>query len=444
MTALRSRVLHGSGLSVIVLALQSPAIADTPAIDSNLARRYFEEARAISEKDDGRMWGIRIYGPMLFVEPQSRAVVANQADHKGYLKEKDGVFVGTLPPGAPMANTAVPWAGVEWTMMIWPPPEDKNDRRCLIAHELWHRIQGKLGLFGTGFGNHHLNTRDGRIYLQLEWRALVAALRRSDDGRRRAVEDALTFRAYRRRLFASASAEERPLEMHEGLAEYTGIRLSTDSDEAAAVRAVKNLRKAEGYDTFVRSFAYASGPAYGLLLDHANPDWCKTLRADDDLGLLLRKTLSIPLPEDLEAEAKTRALEYDAERLTAAEDQRESAGRKRIAQYRKRFVADPVLVIPLHSMQIQFDPRSLQPLGDLGTVYPTVTISDVWGILKVTGGALVSEPGRRSIAIVPAPEDPSARPLNGNGWALELKEGWTVRAGKREGDFVVEKVSNNG
>ena len=95
-------------------------------------------------------------------------------------------------------------------------------------------------------------------------------------------------------------------------------------------------------------------------------------------------------------------------------------------------------------MQIQFDPRNLQPLDDLGTVYPTVTVGDVWGTLKVTGGALVSEPGLRSIVIVPAPEDPSVRPLKGNGWTLELKEGWTVGAGKRVGDFVVEKVGNNG
>ena len=63
------------------------------------------------------------------------------------------------------------------------------------------------------------------------------------------------------------------MEMHEGLAEYTGVRLSRDSDAAAATRAIKNIELAKSWPTYTFSFAYVSGPLYGLLLDEAEvPD----------------------------------------------------------------------------------------------------------------------------------------------------------------------------
>ena len=44
-------------------------------------------------------------------------------------------------------------------------------------------------------------------------------------------------------------------------------------------------------------------------------------------------------------------------------------------------------------------------------------------------------------AQVDAPASASARPVKGKGWSLELKEGWSVVAGERPGDFRVSKES---
>lgn len=428
-------------LCTLALFMIPVARAQSPSIDRTLALRHFSEAKALSDRDAGRLWGMEMYGPMMFVEPQTRAIVANQSDGEGHLIKEGDVFVGTLPVGEMMANTAVTWAGLKWTMVIWPLPDDENDRACLMMHELWHRIQNDLGFPGSGFANKHLDTRDGRVWLRLEWRALGEALRLTGDGRRSAVEDSLTFRAFRRSLFPDAAGEERALEMNEGLAEYTGIRLSTDSYELAAARAVRNLRHGKGYDTFVRSFAYASGPAYGLLLDKASPDWRKKLQGGDDLGVLLMKGLDVTIPADLEIEAKSRSKAYKADQLISEEDQRESARQGRAGQYHRRFVEGPVLVLPLLMMKIQFDPRNLEPLGDLGTVYPTATISDGWGTLKVTGGCLVKEGFLRSRVVVPVPADPNARPVAGDGWTLDLKDGWEIAPGERQGDYVVRTAS---
>src|SRR5713226_2210476 len=137
-----------------------------------------------------------------------------------------------------------------------------------------------------------LDTRDGRLWLQLEWRALAAALTSRGKQRRRAIADALLFRAYRRAIFPQAASEECEMELHEGLAEYTGVKLSGSTNLAQYV-VDKNLKEATSNQTFVRSFAYATGPAYGILLDGTGTNWRKGLKKDDDLGLLLQERLAI-------------------------------------------------------------------------------------------------------------------------------------------------------
>src|SRR5207245_8648008 len=122
----------------------------------------------------------------------------------------------------------------------------------------------------------------GRTLLQLEWRALAAALQARDAGRSKAIADALHFRELRGAEFPDAGKEEHELEMNEGLAEYTGTAFAEPLLGARLPRVVTALREAEHTPTFVRSFAYASGPAYGALLEAADPRWMRKLKAADD------------------------------------------------------------------------------------------------------------------------------------------------------------------
>ena len=436
----------GAVLLVACVTIGATVRADTPQIEMldapltpEIARQCFDEANAVCTADGGRLWGVSLCGPILLVDPQTRAVVASSADREGLLTEQDGVYVGMLPAEETVAGTVKDWAGVTWVMLPWPLPKEKRERQLMFAHEMFHRVQPGLGLVGGDAGNSHLDTRDGRIWLQLEWRALQAALKASDADRRQAVSDALVFRAYRRTLFPDAAREEHALEMGEGLAEYTGVRLSSDSEAAAVERALKDFELAKSWPTFTRSFAYVSGPAYGLLLDDAKPDWRKGLSAASDLEDLLAEALRISMPSDLEAAARERSAAYDAAQLIAAETQREKSSQDRLARYRQRLVTGPVLIIPIHSMQFQFDPRDIQPLDDLGRVYPKLKMSDAWGVLNVeSGGALLANDWSK--VVVPAPSDLDARPLKGDGWTLELNPGWELRPAKRKGDFIVKRA----
>src|SRR2546429_7426343 len=53
-------------------------------------------------------------------------------------------------PGIGRANTATKWAGVEWTMVMWPVPQYKQPRMRLMLHECFHRVQAEIGLEEIG------------------------------------------------------------------------------------------------------------------------------------------------------------------------------------------------------------------------------------------------------------------------------------------------------
>jgi hypothetical protein len=185
-----------------------------------------------------------------------------------------------------------------------------------------------------------------------------------------------------------------------------------------------------------------SGPAYGILLDEARPDWRKTLKGTDDLGDLLAAALAMVLPADLKAAALVGAQAYGGKELMAAEQARAAKKLQQEVAIRRRFMEGPVLNLPLtEAFSYSFDPTNQVPLEGVGTVYPYLRISAAWGILEATQGALMlAKEGMISGVRVAAPKDATARPLTGEGWTLTLKEGWSVVPGKRPGDLGLKKT----
>jgi hypothetical protein len=306
----------------------------------------------------------------------------------------------------------------------------------MLAHELFHRIQNRVPIPAQNeAANDHLDTLEGRYLIQLEWRALAEALRcHAQTACQQAVSDALVFRAARYQLFPSSAAQETSLELMEGVAEYTGVSLGNRTHEEQVKAALYDLSAHVGDQTFVRSFAYATGAAYGLLLDKDLPEWRQQLRSGPSLSDLLQRAARISLPSNINDTAAERAQAYDGATLRSAEVEREKKRQQTLAVNRARFVNGPILVIPLHHVNIQFNPQTLQPLEKLGTVYPTMRISAGWGVLEVNNGALLKSDW--SEVSVVAPTITGATP-KGDGWTLELKPNWKLVPAGRSGDFTL-------
>jgi len=423
--------------TVALLTLSSASLAQAPAIPLETARAYLAEAQTLCTADGGDLWGVTLCGPMMFVDRQSRAIVANQQDPQGVLKPEGAVFVGTLAPELNVANTAVEWAGLRWTQLVWPPPADTAMRATLLMHESFHRVQPQLHPSAPREAeNAHMDSLDGRYLVQLEWRALARALSAPKQSQARAAaRDALLFRTRRHELFAKAAAEESALELNEGLAEYTGVRVGQTTSDARLQSALRDLRVHAADPTFVRSFAYATGPAYGLLLDRWAPDWRRRIGPQQGFGVLLGAALTPAGKKGAKLEAA--AARYDGAVLLAAETARDARRQETLREYRQRFIQGPVLEIRLVRMSVQFDPRNLQPLDDAGTVYPYLRVSDDWGVLEATGGALLS-PGWSAV-IVPGPITTEGNIARGEGWSLTLNRGWKLTAGARAQDSALTR-----
>jgi hypothetical protein len=88
-------------------------------------------------------------------------------------------------------------------------------------------------------------------------------------------------------------------------------------------------------------------------------------------------------------------------------------------------------------MNVSFDPRNIMPLEDKGTVYPNIRITDDWGILTVTKGALLS-PTWNSVAVT-IPIRIGEEEVLGDGWTLELKPDFVVQKEDAGDNFVLRK-----
>jgi hypothetical protein len=331
--------------------------------------------------------------------------------------------------GAPLE-----WGGSTWATYPWALVRDADPqfRRRVMLHELFHRVQPQLKLMTSGAPNDHIDTLEGRFWLQLEWRALARALNTSGTDRAGAVADALAFRHSRRGLFPGAADSERAVEIREGLAEYTAAVVTSPTPADAVGFAISRLTRLETSTvSFVGDFGYRSGIGYSLLLDAASPGWTHRITAADDLGQLLAEALNVqPMPN-----AETGAARYDGPTLRASEERRDADQRLRIAELRRRFVDGPVLIMP-RARSVALTGNARTPIPGVGTVvsggYRATT---EWGRLESTGAILESIDGET--LRLPLPLRANGRELAGDGWTITLAAGWSVQPGTRSGDAQV-------
>ena len=393
------------------LGIAAPAIAQDYAREVAAAAALEEICRA----DKGQLWGVDLCGPLIVVDPVTRGAWASRADGNGVLQQNGDFWTGTLPQGVAVANTSVEWAGVRWIMITRPLPADATELRILVAHEAWHRVQAGIGLAALGSDCAHLDTERGRYLLRLELRALRRAVGARGEARWRAARDALAFRAARFGEFSRAAAQEAALDRNEGLAAYTGVKLG-DSDHALD-RAARILGDSDARESYTRSYAYASGPAYGLLLDGRRPRWRTELGGGAPADLLAQ---ALGATYSASALARTAAL-YGGAAIAAEEQARAESHRVRIAQLRARFAEGPRLLLPLKAMKMEFDPNRVTPVEGLGGFYGMLILRDAWGELRATDGALISSDFTQAVAA-----SPDAGGLTGPGWTLKLNSDYRI------------------
>jgi len=405
-----------------LLALLGAATAADAQIQPQLAKQWFEEARKLCERDAGRLWGVSLCGPMVIVDQATGTRATSQPEPEGPAPRLPGFVDGP-----------VSWGGSRWFSfpLYMLPEKDAEVRQQIMLHGLFHRIQPELGLITNDGYNEHLDTLEGRVWMQLEWRALRRAIESSASDRAEAIADALAFRRERRRLFPSAADNERRDEIREGLASYTGIAAWANSPADAHRAAASAAAGGEMQSSFVGNFEAASGPAYGVLLDDLLPGWRQQVRGTSDLGDLLASATNRPPTTDV----AVAAARYDGARLRTAEEARDRVQQVRIAELRRRFVDGPVLTMPAAGRGTS-DTTGSVVIPGAGTVFfHNFTQSGQWGRLEANDGVLRAADG--ATLSVPVTGTLEGTTLKGDAWSATLNSGWVVRPAARPGSFVI-------
>lgn len=418
------------------LLLQSVLGQEKQALEKNIPV-VFNEIKTETKKSYS-LWNKDLYGPILLVDPKTRQVFANEADTAGILKQSGNLFTGTLPESINIANTAMRFGGKSWAMIMLPLPQNTEDRNNLLAHELFHTIQPSLGFTLNNPENNHLDKKDGRVYLRLELEALKKAVQSSSKNElHRHLASALTFRKYRHLCYKAADTTENLLEMNEGLAEFTGFIVSGRTKEQAKLHFVNGIDTFFTNPTFVRSFAYQTIPVYGYLLYGKNKNWNKEINPKTNLTNYFIRAFNINTSANLKAAVESLADSYNGKTILQEETAREEKAQKLIAEYKLRFIEQAHFTIKFEKMNVSFDPRNIIPIEDKGAVYPNIRVTDLWGVLTVEKGALMSANWDK--ISVTNPIQVAEKRIIGEGWTLELNEGYALEKDENSGNFKLSR-----
>ena len=69
--------------AVFLLLLLGAATAAEAQVQPELAKRYFEEATKLCERDAGRLWGVSLCGPMVIVDHATGTRATSQPEPEG-------------------------------------------------------------------------------------------------------------------------------------------------------------------------------------------------------------------------------------------------------------------------------------------------------------------------------------------------------------------------
>jgi len=422
-------------LFLIKISTISAQKAETP--DLNSISNYFEEIKTAAQQNI-RLWNKDLYGGILLVEPKTRQLYSNEPDAQNSLTKQGSIYVGKLPDNINIANTSLMWNGKNWAMIMLPLSENKNNRINLLAHELFHKAQSALGFTQNNKESNHLDQKDGRIYLRLELEALTkAVLSDSKKEQKEHLTNALIFRKYRNSLFPESATIENQLELNEGLAEYTGFMISGRNKAQTKEHFVVTTNAFLKNPTYVRSFAYSTIPVYGYLLSQKDKYWNQKIKGDTNLTDFFIQDFGIKIPNNLKASVDKIASNYNGAAIFSEEKIRDEKIKKLIAGYKSKFIEQPHLEIKFEKMNVSFDPRNIIPIEDKGTVYPQIRVTDNWGILEVTKGALMS-PNWDKIS-VSAPVKINDELIEGEGWTIKINKAYTVKKDEKSNNYFLGK-----
>lgn len=400
---------------------------------------YFDAAKEICNNDAGKLWGSNLCGPIMLVDQISRKLYASEPDSKGLLKFKDGVYTGYFPKEKIIDVIDVEFGGTMFALVPVFAPEDEYRIKAYIFHALTHCMQKKKGINPKAFNNRHLNERNARMWLKLEWKALAIAIAaENDEEQQQAIRDALIFRGARHEAYPSFIDDETRFENYEGLATFTYTRLCTSSVDEQKKRMLDGIKRYYQYRSIGQNFGFLHGALYAFLLYEKGYSLSSVKTDNLDLGKVTAELYNISLPEVVRDVAGSIAINYDIETIRQEEIERERLIKEAVRKELSIFTEKPVVYFKLESPSFGFEPEDSNSLDTLGTIYRSLKVSDNWGKLVVAKTGCLLSHNLNEVRVPAKGLRITKNHVAGEGWSLLLNDSWEII--KTGQDYLVKRT----
>ncbi|MGM0666498.1 MAG: hypothetical protein ACQETA_04190 [Bacteroidota bacterium] len=386
---------------------------------------YFSEVEKLCNRDDGKLWGENLYGPILFIDTRTRKLYSNVQDSEGLLKPKENIFTGSYPREE-VINYSKMFGGTLYAMAPLPQEEDYYRITSRAIHGLFHCYQIRKGIDTPDYNTSHMSDRIARLWLKMEWKALERAIRTNGEVRKQAVRDALVFRSARRELFPKYAGEENKFENYEGLTSFTYMMLGTDSRDEYLRTLMDYYRQIYNFRSYTFSYGFVHGNLYAHLLNETGFDFSTIDSKDFDLGEALKDRYEITLPEISRDIAGSLAFSYDIDLVKQEEKKRDEQLREGLRRRTAQFTEKPVVLIELVSPNFSFEAEDTDPVDTLGTIYQTIRVTDNWGKLAVDEGGCLVSTNLRFLRVPAKNVEQEKQHINGDGWHIVLNNNWEM------------------
>jgi hypothetical protein len=383
-----------------------------------------ETAEVLNLPESKALWKISLNASVILVDPSNNKMFFTAIENGKVQAFTEESWDNKVQ----IANSTTEYNGKKYVTVILDALKEQTceERISLLAHEIFHLYQDSLGIKSGVSLNYHMDKIEGRALLRIEMKMLQQAL----EGDMQCLYDALYIRAYRQSMYPDNNEEL--FELIEGLAEYTGAKLS-GVDIREYVKKRLNYDISSGY---TNAFGYVTGAAYAVLLDEIYPEW----RYDKDLtkGMiyLLEKTdkCYAITPDSLSLKKLLNTQHYD---LIVAEEVEELQLFGDITLFEGMFKPESSKLCIKMNLGVSFayNPNDRVITLSDGVLLRNMTLAGEWGQIKIEKG-LVRLKNWSAFYLQP-PTEITGNQVEGDGYKMHINQGWKVI--KEDNIYRIEK-----
>jgi len=399
-------------IAALILQLSSYLVYGQKPCEKTLEESLQQTAEILNKSESKALWGISLNAPIIIIDHISNKMFFTAIEDGQIQPLKEELWDNKIP----LANSFFEYGGKNYVIIVHAALMNApcEQRINLLSHEIFHLHQKSLGIDGLSSVNYHMDEAAGRALFQIEMNNLQRAL----DGNTKSLYDALYIRAYRQILYPNNN--EDLYELNEGLANYTGMKLSSEIMKESAKRQL-NYNISMGY---TNAFGYSTGAAYAVILDELYPKW----RYDKDLSkgmiYLLKKVhpkYNITINDTYLSEL-LKKYEYD-KILSKEKEELKSFGD--IVHFEELLKPETSkLYIMNNSVNFTYNPNDRAISLTDAVLLRNMTITGEWGQINVKSG-LVRLNNWSAFYLLP-PKKIAANHFEGDSYEIRLNQGWKM------------------